>query len=95
LVDDIAKANGAIQASRLEKIERLYTAHLLTSQDPRTSSMSGESRSESYRDTDGDGNASYYEAAVALDPTGIINDADKRKATLSVPDSKGLDTNGR
>lgn len=90
IVNDVAAADPSIPSGRLERIEKFYAAHLATAQDPRVSSQSGESRSVSYEDRESEGTASYYEVAVTLDPTGIIRDAQKPTATLSVPDTKGI-----
>lgn len=86
LVDDIAEQAPETDSSRLAKIEKFYAAHLATSQDPRASSRSGASRSESYRDD----NANYKQIAVAMDPTNVIANAEKPNASISVPDAKGL-----
>ncbi|MFC6975815.1 hypothetical protein ACFQL1_15885 [Halomicroarcula sp. GCM10025709] len=91
VVDDIADQAPSTDASRLEKIEKFYAAHLATAQDPRVSSRSGAARSESYRDVDGDGNASYKQVAITLDPTNTIAGAGLPNAGLSVPDAKSTD----
>jgi hypothetical protein len=92
VVDDVAGVDPSLSSSRLERIEKFFAAYLATAQDPRADSQSGESRSISYRGVEGGGNASYYETAVTLDPTGVIKDANKRTATLDVPDARGIDS---
>jgi len=91
VVDRIADADSSIDAATLEDIEKFYAAYLASAQDPQADSRSSASRSVSYRDVDGDGNASYKEIAVALDPTGTIADSDKPSAGVNVLDAKGLD----
>jgi len=90
IVDDVAANDSSISSGRLERIERFLAAHYATSQDPRASSQSGESRSISYVDRENEGTASYYELATTLDPTGIIQEAQKPTATMSTPDIKGI-----
>lgn len=91
IVDDVEGVDPSIPSERLERIEKFYAAYLATAQDPRASSQSAETRSVNYRDVDDGGNASYRAVAVSLDPTGVIEAADKRTATLQVPDARGLD----
>lgn len=91
IVDDIQGVDPTISGDRLERIEKFYAAYLATAQDPRASSQSAETRSVNYRGVDGDGNASYWQVAVSLDPAGVVASAGKRTATLSVPDARGLD----
>lgn len=91
VVDDVAAADPSIPASKLEKIERFYAAYLATASDPRASSQSGASRSISYRDVDGAGNASHLQVATALDPTGTVRSAELPSASLSAPTTKRSD----
>jgi hypothetical protein len=90
VVDDIAAQDSTIDSTRLEKIERFYAAYLATAKDPRFESQSGASRSGSYYDVEGDGNASYKEVAISMDPTGTVDSAGKPSATVDVPDVKDL-----
>ena len=90
LVDDIASLDGSISSDRLTRIEKFYAAHLATAQDPRASSQNAGNRSVSYESSDSERQSSYYEIAVNLDPTGLIQEQSKPKATMSVPDTKGL-----
>lgn len=91
IVDDVEGVDPSIPGDRLERIETFYAAYLATAQDPRASSQSAETRSVNYRDVDGEGNASYWQVAVSLDPTGVIAESGKRTATLQVPDARGLE----
>jgi len=88
VVDDIADQAPATDAETLQRIERFYAAYLATAQDPRADSRSGAARSESFRDVDGDGNASYKQVAIALDPTNTIASAGLPDATVSSPTVK-------
>lgn len=84
-VDDIEDAAPSASSSRLKKIEKLWTAHLLTAQDPRIESASGESRSVDYGDR-----TSYRELAIGLDPTNTLAGMGKPSASVAVPDAKGI-----
>lgn len=88
VVDDIADQAPATDAGTLEKIERFYAAYLATASDPRADRQSGGARSVSYRDVDGDGNASHKQVAVALDPTNTIASAGLPNASVSSPSTK-------
>lgn len=78
---------GNVSESTLTEIHKYLACHYLTLQNPQNSSMSGPVRSESHRDT----NADYLSIAERLDPTGVLESSGKPKASLSVPDSKGIE----
>jgi len=88
VVDDIASQSPATDAGTLERIERFYAAYLATAQDPRSERQSGGARSVSYRDVDGDGNASHKQVAIALDPTNTIATTGLPNASVSSPGAK-------
>lgn len=88
VVDEIAAQAPQTDEDRLARIETFYAAYLATAQDPRAERQSGGARSVGYRDVDGDGNASYKQIAVALDPTDTIATAGLPSASISVPDIK-------
>lgn len=92
-VDDIAAFNGDISTTRLGNIELMLSAHYATTQDPRHESASSSSRNVSYEGETGMNlmASKYGQNAVQLDPTGLLRDSQKQKATLSVPDSRNLD----
>jgi hypothetical protein len=91
VVDDVADADPSIPESKLTKIERFYAAYLASAGDPRADSQSGSSRSISFRDVDGAGNASHLQVATTMDPTGIVRSAELPSASLSVPNGKRSD----
>lgn len=84
LVDDVENADPSIPDKRLEKIERLTTAHLASAQDPRIESASREGSNVSYQGETGKGfeSTSYGQRALELDPTGTLED--DTEFTLSV-----------
>jgi|GEM_PF-3777376 len=88
VVDDIADRAPETDADTLERIERFYAAYLATASDPRAERQSGGARSVSYRDIDGDGNASHKQVAIALDPTDTIASAGLPNASISSPSVK-------
>jgi len=88
VVDDIADRAPETDADTLERIERFFAAYLASASDPRADSQSGGARSISYRDIDGDGNASHKQVAVALDPTNTIASAGLPNASVSSPSVK-------
>lgn len=85
-VDEIQDKDSSISDGRLTEIHKWLAAHYATSQDPRADSTSRETASISYADD----NADYKSIAIRLDPTGTIASGSKPKASLSVPDSKGI-----
>lgn len=93
LVDDIADADSSLSSSRLEKIEKLVAAHLVASQDPRTErervgDVTLEFQGETGMHFEG---TKHGQAALALDPTGVLASQSKPTASLHVPDGKGID----
>ena len=76
-VDDIEDADSSIPTKRLAKIEKLVTAHLASSQDQRASSQSGASRSIEFQGRTGYDfrGTKHGQAAIALDPTGVLLEA--------------------
>lgn len=92
LVDDIADADPTVSDSRLAKIEKVLTAHLVSTQDQRHAATSGASRSVEYQGETGMGieGTKYGQQAVALDPTNTLANMSKPDATVSVPDAKGI-----
>lgn len=88
VVDDVSDSDPSIDTGKLEKIERFYAAYLASAADPRADTQSGASRSISYRDVDGAGNASHLQVAAALDPTGTVRSAELPSASVSVPTTK-------
>jgi len=91
-IDDIA-AESNLSQSELDNIHKLVTAHLASAQDQRIESTSRETGSMTYRGETGMDwmGTTYGQRAVALDPTGTLKESSKPKASLSVPDSKGID----
>jgi len=89
-VEDIKAIDSSVSDSRLTDIHKFLAAHYASSQDPRASSQSGESRSISYADRDSDANANYYGIAKRLDPTGVLAKNQKETATLQVPDARDI-----
>lgn len=87
-VAEIKAADSTVSDAKLTDIHKYLAAWYATGQDPRASSQSAETRSISYAR---DESADYFELAKRLDPTGTIADNAKPKATLSVPDAKGLE----
>lgn len=74
LVDDVANADPSLSDSRLEKIERLTTAHLASTEDQRISNASRETGSVNYQGQSGMGlnSTTYGQQAKVLDPTGQL-----------------------
>lgn len=92
LVDDIADERPGIDAGRLEKIERLAAAHLLSSQDQRIESASRETASVTYQGDTGMNfqGTKHGQAAIGLDPTGVLSGAGKPSASVVVDEVKDL-----
>ena len=92
LVDDIEDADPSVSDSRLAKVEKVLTAHMVSTQDQRQSSVSGASRSVEYQGETGLGinGTKYGQQAVALDPTNTLANMSKPDASVSVPDAKGI-----
>lgn len=94
IVDDIADADATIDSSRLEKIEQLTAAHLLSSQDQRIESTSRETASVSYQ---GDTSfpdfrgTKHGQAAIALDSSGTLSTLGKPTASVTTPSIKDYD----
>jgi len=91
VVDDIAAKDSSINATRLEKIEQLVSAHFCSSQDQRIQSTSRESASVDYAgSTDAMDlrGTKHGQNAIQLDPTGTLSTLGKPSATLSVPEVK-------
>lgn len=86
-VQDVADLDPSIADERLTDLHKYLAAHYASSQEKRLSSQSGESRSLSYSSED---SSNYLEAAIRIDPTGLIAQGNKPKASLSVPDVKGI-----
>lgn len=86
-VEDVADLDPTISDDRLTTLHKYLAAHYASSQEKRLSSQSGESRSLSYSSED---SSSYLEAAIRIDPTGLIAQGNKPKASLSTPDLKGV-----
>lgn len=91
IVDDVASADSSVSSSRLKELERLLSAHLAATQDPRLSSASRETASADYRRSD-DYATDYLASAVSLDPTGVIAGMNKPNAGVSSLDVKGLES---
>lgn len=71
-VDEELVGEG-LTASRLERIEKYLTAHLVTLRDPRLTRAKADDAEDTYQR---DGNVSeYLKAAIALDPTGKLQGA--------------------
>ncbi len=83
LVDDVENADPSLTEKRLEKIERLLTAHFASSDDPRISNASRETGSVNYQGQTGMhlNSTTYGQRAKLLDPTGQLESDD---FTLSV-----------
>lgn len=92
LVDDIADEDPTLDSSRLEKIEKLAAAHLLSSQDQRIENASRETASITYQGDTGMNfqGTKHGQAAIALDPTGVLAGAGKPTASLTVDSIKDL-----
>lgn len=86
-VSEIELNDPTIDDARLTDIHKYLSAYYATGQEPRASSQSGESRSISYAT---DESADYYGIAKRLDPTGLLEDNQRRTATLSTPDTKDI-----
>jgi hypothetical protein len=72
-VDDIASADTTISSAKLTLIEKYLAAHFVTLRDPRLkASKIGDTSDTFQRD---DEVSEYLKAAIALDPTGTIDDA--------------------
>lgn len=87
-VEEVQAADSTVSDEKLKTIHLYLSAYYATGQDPRASSQSAETRSISYAR---DESADYFSLAKRLDPTGTIADGAKPKATLSVPDAKGIE----
>jgi uncharacterized UBP type Zn finger protein len=91
IVDDIEDADSSITNTRLERIEKLLSAHFAGTQDQRIAQTSAESKSVEFQGdtemTDLRG-TKYGQNAIALDPTGTLSTLGKPTATLSVPKIK-------
>jgi len=94
IVDDIEDKDSSISSGRLENIEKLLASHFASSQDQRIESTSRETASVSYQ---GNTNSmdlrgtKHGQAAIQLDPTGVLSSLGKPTASLSVPDVKEVD----
>jgi len=91
IVDDIEDADPTLKAIRLERIEKLLSAHFAGSQDQRIAQTSAESKSVEFQgDTEmTDLRATKYgQNAIALDSTGTLSTLGKPTATISVPNVK-------
>lgn len=86
-VEDIIAVDSTIKDDRLTKIHKYLAAWYATSQEPRMSSQSGESRSISYAHEE---SAGYFEMAKRLDPTGVLDSKSMPDAGLTVHDAKGI-----
>jgi hypothetical protein len=91
-VDDIAAADSSLSSTRLETLEKLITAHFASSQDQRIQRADRNSASVTYQGETGEGfsGTKYGQQALALDPTGTLANSQKPKASISVPDVKGI-----
>lgn len=78
LVDDVEDADPSVPDKRLEKIERLVTAHLASSQDQRIGNATSETRSINYQGQYGMAlnSTTYGQQAKVLDPTGQLGEND-------------------
>lgn len=91
IVDDIQDKDSSINSTRLERIEKLLSAHFAASQDQRISQTSAESKSVEFQ---GDTEAmdirgtKYGQNAIALDLTGHLSTLGKPTAGLTVPQVK-------
>lgn len=92
-IDEIGRKDASLSQSELDNIHKLITAHLASAQDQRLSSASRETASADYQGQTGMNweSTTYGQRALALDPTGTLQDSSKPKASVSVPDSKGLE----
>lgn len=86
-LSDIKIADPNIADDRLTDIHKYLAAHYATGQEPLADSQSGESRSISYARDEG---TNYGKIAKRLDPTGELQVNVLPKASLSVPDTKGI-----
>jgi len=86
LVDDIAAAEGAPSATRLELIERYLSAHFYTLRDPRpVSERAGPVSQTVQSKVDLGFNSSHYgQMAISLDNTGLLTSASKGKVAGGV-----------
>jgi len=98
IVDDVESQATNPDAGRLEKLEKLVAAHLLTSQDknPRAESRSGGERSISYSGDHGEGfnGTDHGQAALALENvigTNVLANSTLPSASISVDDVKSTD----
>jgi hypothetical protein len=84
-VQDAAQATGATVADdRLADIHTYLSAHYATAQAPRKETERGESyRADWLRET------SYGEIAIQLDPTGVLNDASEKPASVRTGNVRG------
>jgi len=91
-VDEIANADSSIESSKLTNIEILVAQHYLATQAQRVSSISGASRSADYQGDTGMGfeGTKYGQAALSLDPTGVLASSTKPTASLTVDSIKKI-----
>ena len=84
LVDDVEGIDPSIPDTRLTKMEKVLTAHLVSTQDPRASSISGASRSVEFQGDAGLAldSTRYGQQAKLLDPTGTLGEDEE--FTLSI-----------
>lgn len=89
VVDDIASADATITSAKLTLIEKYLAAHFVTLRDPRLTKAALADVQESYqRDAE---MTEYLKAAIALDPTGIIEDAFTDRPVFGFRVSAGYD----
>lgn len=93
LVDDVAAADSTVSDSRLKQIERALSRHFAHAQDPRVSSSQiGDSRMTVQGSTGLHLDATFYgQQAKMLDPTGTLANSGGPSASISIPDSRGVD----
>lgn len=85
IVDDIA-AEGSVSSARLEKIEKLLSAHFASAQDQRIQSGGKESGSVEFQGETGMGldGTKYGQQAKTLDPTGTLASMNKPMASVEI-----------
>lgn len=90
VVDDIAAKDSTIPAAKLTLIEKYLACHLVTLRDPRlTKGVLADVQETYQRDAE---MTEYLKAAIALDPTGTIEDAFTDRPVFGFRVSAGYDS---
>lgn len=79
-IDDVSDADSSISSTRLEKMEKLWTAGLMQAQDPRVSKDKVGGSSMTLEVVD------YRDLAIGMDSTGVLANKKEPRQRASISD---------